>query len=321
VNTWNDAYSPQKTLKSPGKKLQPAGSFDTPPLSPTKRNKTDIAERKAFEASKETFASAFLAELDSTVTNNQISALAATTGGVQLIWSKTLTTTAGRANWKRETIKTRTRPSSDKTTGQDGTVTTVTHKHHASIELSTKIIDNSDRLLNVVAHEFCHLANFMVSNITDQPHGKSFKNWGRLVSKAFADRGVEVTTNHSYAIEYKYIWKCEEVDGGCGREFGRHSKSVDPARHRCGGCKGSLVQIKPIPRKNAATGKGSGYAGYVKKHFAEVKKSLGPGVKHGEVMKALSQKYRAEKDESVEGILKGLEGVKLGDLRSPIEIE
>ncbi|SMR63489.1 unnamed protein product [Zymoseptoria tritici ST99CH_3D1] len=319
VNNWNDTYSPQKTLKSPAKK--PPGPFDTPPLSPTKRTKSEVAERKTFESTKEAIASSFLAELDSTITNNQISALAASVGGVQLIWSNTLTTTAGRANWKRETTRTRSRPNSDKATGQDNTVTTITHKHHASIELSTKIIDNTDRLLNVVAHEFCHLANFMISNITDQPHGKSFKNWGRLVSKAFGDRGVEVTTNHSYVIEYKYIWKCEEGNGGCGREFGRHSKSVDPARHRCGGCKGTLVQVKPVPRKAPASGEGSGYAGYVKKHFAEVKKSLGPGVKHGDVMKALSVKYRAEKDVSVEGILNGLAGVNLGDSQSPTEVE
>jgi hypothetical protein len=81
------------------------------------------------------------------------------------------------------------------------------------------------------------------------------------------------------------------------------------------------VQVKPVPRKAPASGEGSGYAGYVKKHFAEVKKSLGPGVKHGDVMKALSVKYRAEKDGSVESILKGLESVKLGDSQSPIEIQ
>ena len=34
-----------------------------------------------------------------------------------------------------------------------------------------------DRLLNVLAHEYCHLANFMISNIRDNPHGKEFKEW------------------------------------------------------------------------------------------------------------------------------------------------
>ena len=34
-----------------------------------------------------------------------------------------------------------------------------------------------ERLLNVVAHEYCHLANFMISGIKDNPHGKEFKEW------------------------------------------------------------------------------------------------------------------------------------------------
>lgn len=36
---------------------------------------------------------------------------------------------------------------------------------------------SQERLLNVVAHEYCHLANFMISGIKDNPHGKEFKEW------------------------------------------------------------------------------------------------------------------------------------------------
>lgn len=38
-------------------------------------------------------------------------------------------------------------------------------------------------------------------------------------------------------------------DEGCGAEYGRHSKSIDPDKHRCGKCKGVLVQVRPKPRK------------------------------------------------------------------------
>ena len=39
-----------------------------------------------------------------------------------------------------------------------------------------------------------------------------------------------------------------EEEDGCGAEYGRHSKSIDAERHRCGKCKGLLRQVRPTPR-------------------------------------------------------------------------
>lgn len=333
INDWNDQYSPQKPLKSPKKLNLNPNSEDASPTtsprktqSPTKRTKAEIQSRKDFDIRKITLAESFLQELDQVVAQGQIQALAASTGGVQLIWSKTLNSTAGRANWRRETTKTKsTNPSQPPT---------MAHKHFASIELASKVIDDEHRLLNVIAHEFCHLCNFMISGIKDQPHGKQFKIWGAKCSKAFGDRVVEVTTKHSYEIEYKYIWRC--ADEECGMEFKRHSKSIDPKRHRCGGCKNQLVQIKPVPRGGSGNGTPdgmggkietpvTGYAAFVKAHFATLKKSM-PGASHKEVMEALGKKYRAEKagrgpdDAAMDGIAKNLGAVKLKD-RDVIELE
>lgn len=291
VNEWNDQYSPKKDWKSPRKlrlvhedaSTSPTTSPRKPPQSPSKRTKAEMAAKKSWETRKNEIAETFLAELDRTITDHQIQQLATSTGGVRFIWSKTLKSTAGRANWKRETTRTRQ---------SDGT-TTVSHKHHASIELAEKVIDDESRLLNVVAHEFCHLCNFMISGVKDQPHGKSFRVWGRLVTDAFGHRGVEVTTKHSYRIEYKYVWRCEDED--CGTEFKRHSRSIDPARHTCGTCRSRLVQIKPVPRK--VEGGGGGYAAFVKEHFKEVKKGM-PGEGHKEVMEALGRKYREQKKDA-----------------------
>ncbi|KAI7330531.1 hypothetical protein KC315_g5635 [Hortaea werneckii] len=291
VNEWNDQYSPQKEWKSP-KKFDPfseqrkSSSPSASPrkaASPTKRSKAEIEAKKGWEARKHQVAEEFLKEVDDRVTGAKVQDLAKDTGGVRFIWSKTLNSTAGRANWKRETIRTKQ---------LDGT-TTISHKHHASIELAEKVIDDEERLLNVIAHEFCHLCNFMVSGIKDQPHGKQFKEWGRKCTAAFADRGVEVTTKHSYQIEYKYIWQCSNED--CGAKFQRHSKSIDPKRHRCGSCRSSLAQIKPVPRQGGAGGGGAtGYAAYVKQHFAAVKAGM-PGASQKQVMAALGEKYRSEK--------------------------
>ncbi|KAI7509402.1 hypothetical protein KC347_g5278 [Hortaea werneckii] len=291
VNEWNDQYSPRKEWKSP-KKLdafseQPRSSSPSASprkaASPTKRSKAEIEAKKGWEARKHQVAEEFLREVDDRVTGGKVQDLAKDTGGVRFIWSKTLNSTAGRANWKRETIRTKQ---------LDGT-TSISHKHHASIELAEKVIDDEERLLNVIAHEFCHLCNFMVSGIKDQPHGKQFKDWGRKCTAAFAHRGVEVTTKHSYQIEYKYIWQCSNEE--CGAKFQRHSKSIDPKRHRCGSCRSSLAQIKPVPRQGGAGGGGAtGYAAYVKQHFATVKAAL-PGASQKQVMAALGEKYRSEK--------------------------
>ena len=291
ANDWNEQYSPKKILKSPRKleflrsdSQQSPTSSPRKVQSPFKKTKAELEFKKAFETSKHRLAEDFLAELDTVVTNGKVRELAATTGGVHFIWSKTLNSTAGRANWRRETTKTR---------HLDGTSTT-SHKHHTSIELAEKVIDDEDRLLNVIAHEFCHLANFMVSGIKDQPHGRQFKEWGCKCSAAFGHRGVKVTTKHSFEIEYKYIWQCSNED--CGVEFKRHSKSVDPMRHTCGSCRSKLVQIKPIPRKQGgAGGSGTGYAAYVKANFAIVKRSMA-GANQKEVMEAVARKYRAEKE-------------------------
>lgn len=292
VNEWNDKHSPRKAIGSPKKNpFLPSSESASPTSSPkksspTKRTQSEAQAKKDFAARKHALAESFLAELDEVITSGQIAALSASTGGVRLIWSKTLNSTAGRANWRRETTKSRPSPTSPSIT---------TQKHHASIELAEKVIDDEERLFNVLAHEFCHLANFMVSGIKDQPHGASFKAWGSKCTVAFASRGVHVTTKHSYQIDYKYVWRCSTE--GCWAEFKRHSKSIDPLRHTCGSCRGKLLQIKPVPRGSAVPGgKVGGYAGFVKQHFADLKKSLPAGSSQKEVMEAVGRKYREEKE-------------------------
>lgn len=57
------------------------------------------------------------------------------------------------------------------------------------------------------------------------------------------------------------------------------------------------MQVKPVPRGGAVVGgKVGGYAGFVKLHFADVKKSLPVGSSQKEVMEAVGRKYREEKE-------------------------
>ncbi|KAI1541931.1 SprT hypothetical protein [Pyrenophora tritici-repentis] len=327
VNDWTDRHSPTKPIVSPKKQkwredivkmmegvaLEDSSDegYESPTVSPKKKptsrgpvkkkapeitatpNIKQIREqRKAFAERKHAIAEAFLVELDNKISDGRIHELSKPTGGIKLVWSKTLKTTAGRANWRREQIRIRTGPLP--------TDTRVEIRHHCSIELAEKVIDDEERLYNVLAHEFCHLTTFMISEVRNNPHGAEFKSWGRKATAAFTNQGVEVTTKHSYQIEYKYVWECI----ACGYEFKRHSKSVDPARHSCGKCKGRLAQTKPTPRgvgAGAAVGKDgkrekSEYQVFVKENFARVKKDLeleGKDAQMGKVMEALGKEYRA----------------------------
>ena len=232
--------------------------------------------RKDFEAAKRDTAAAFLKELDDTITGGRLAELAASTGGVKLNWSNKLNTTAGRANWKRETVR-----------GGAAGQADVQHRHHASIDISEKVIDNEHRLLNVIAHEFCHLANFMISGITGNPHGKEFKAWASKCSATFSGRGIEVTTKHSYDIDFKYIWRCSD----CMLEYKRHSKSIDPGRHRCGACTGTLQQIKPAPRAGGSR-KASEYQTFVREQM-KVVRAENPKVPQREIMRLVAEKWAA----------------------------
>ncbi len=285
INEWNDAFSLGETPKPRPKVDDDKLDDDLRPKSPNKksqsrRDRAALEAKKEFAQRKHEIADAFLRELDKVITDGKVSEMAKSTGGIKIIWSKTLNTTAGRANWRRETIM-----SGPLVTGSKPAETS--YRHHASIELAEKVIDNKDRLLNVIAHEFCHLANFMVSGVRNNPHGKEFKAWASKCSKSFSHRGIEVTTKHSYAINYKYIWECTN----CGMEFKRHSKSINPLKHQCGSCKSKLVQTKPVPRTNVTVNE---YQLFVKDNMKRVKEE-NPGSPQKEIMGLVGKMYQDSK--------------------------
>ncbi|KAI0367519.1 hypothetical protein BV20DRAFT_1024402 [Pilatotrama ljubarskyi] len=163
------------------------------------------------------YASDFFKELNETVFGGGIPE------NTELVWSKRLLTTAGRAHWRKD---------------RHGT-------HITSIQLAEKVLDCEERIRNTLSHEMCHLACWIISDAPDEQHGSLFKGWAQKVMRKRAD--VEVTTKHDYEIKHKYQWKCED----CEKIYGRHSKSINPEEHVCGGCKGRLVpqfQSRRAPR-------------------------------------------------------------------------
>ena len=299
----DDASSPSTSpSRSPKKKTTSGEGAKT--SSPSKKQqsttqKATTQARKDFDKRKEAMAISFVQELDERISGGEVGRMSAETGGIVVVWSKKLNSTAGRANWRKEVIRS---PSSSNPPSQQSSTADITAafnpstaqepqpkhphprgtRHKTTIELATKIIDSPHRLHNVLAHEYCHLANFTISRVLDNPHGARFKWWARQVTREFgASHGVDVTTKHDYEIAYKFAWICvgvgaagaagggsagsvgadghkqpstspadpeSEENTGCGMLYERHSKSVDVSRHGCGRCKGKLAQIRPRPR-------------------------------------------------------------------------
>ena len=269
VDEWNEEHSPRK----PRSPLVQKCSAKNSPIKKGPKAISGRAAKKVFQDSRHRLAEDFLRELDVKITGGKLASMASSAGGIKIVWTNKLNTTAGRANWKRESMRSK----------QAGTEETVQHRHHASIELAEKVIDNEHRLHNVLAHEFCHLANFMVSGITGNPHGKEFKAWAAKCTKTFAARGVEVTTKHSYDIDFKYIWECSS----CALEYKRHSKSINPERQRCGSCKSMLKQTKPVPRASA---KPSEYQKFVSEQMKKIKEEI-PGTPQKEIMRLVAERW------------------------------
>lgn len=148
VNEWNDKHSPTKEFKITRERsvcsisdddddddLQSYPSFPPRilPLSPSKRNQPEVQRRKMFNAKKHELAASFLHQLDQTITNGQISSLASSAGGVQIVWSNKLQSTAGRAHWREEPIFSES---------SDGARVRTGNRHYAKIEFAEKVIDD-----------------------------------------------------------------------------------------------------------------------------------------------------------------------------------
>jgi hypothetical protein len=163
INEWNDRHSPTREPSFQREKKKNC-SFDdddksskthssiplqSPPLSPrkqpttTKKKKEDqpeVQRRKKFNAEKHELASSFLQEIDQTITDGKITSLTSSTGGIRIVWSNKLQSTAGRAHWKGDAI-------SVVETGDGGTrLEKKEYRHHATIELAEKVIDDEGML-------------------------------------------------------------------------------------------------------------------------------------------------------------------------------
>ncbi|KAK4310369.1 hypothetical protein Pmani_018062 [Petrolisthes manimaculis] len=176
---------------------------------------------------------------------------------------------------------------------------------NARIELATKVIDSPERLRDTLIHELCHAASWIISGYK-AGHGPLWKAWASRAKQTFPDL-PPITRCHSYAIQCRYTYRCTR----CSYSIGRHSKSLDTNKKVCGHCYGRFELLDNNQRTPSASGANSTssaggtdtpampprtpktpgpFALFVKENYGTVKQS-GGGLKHADVMKALSAKF------------------------------
>uniref|UniRef100_A0A2H8TPB7 Acidic repeat-containing protein n=1 Tax=Melanaphis sacchari TaxID=742174 RepID=A0A2H8TPB7_9HEMI len=184
------------------------------------------------------------------------------------------------------------------------------------IELSSKIIDTAERLRDTLIHELCHAACWIFNGISEG-HGPQWKSWANKAMQKFPELPI-IKRCHSYDIQTKFTYKCVK----CGYSFGRHSKSLNLEKKRCGHCYGEFELIKnkinnnPLPNNNFPVvhedplkelyslndvqqkpklpKKLSKFAIFVKENYSRVKRE-NPLSKHGEIMKLLGSQFATTK--------------------------
>jgi len=221
-----------------------------------KRNSSDLNVQN-FKKERIKITSILYKEFNKEIFDNQLPV------DLEIEWSKTLYKTAGRTKMKRNKEKIKS----------------------AKIELSYKVLDDIEKLKNTLVHEMCHVAVFFIDNVEERKHGNHFKYWGRKAESCYSD--IKVTTYHSYKIDYKYKYKCQN----CGHIYGRHSKSIDVKKYRCQ-CSGEIKLMEKLkkdgtPYKKRMEGK---FALYLKENYARIKKE-NQKLSHKDIMSLIVEEY------------------------------
>lgn len=112
--------------------------------------------------------------------------------------------------------------------------------------------------------------------------------WAARAMKVFPD--LNIATCHSYKINYKYQWQCQT----CMKTIGRHSKSINTDRQRCGVCYGVLVLQERLKADGTPAKKRqpSKWLLFCQAHMKDMKQRH-PDKTHAEIMEQLSKRYKA----------------------------
>ena len=96
-------------------------------------------------------------------------------------------------------------------------------------------------LISTLAHEMIHQWQYDI--LKRRPnHGADFR---RMMHRMNQD-GLGITVYHSLDKEVdafaRYAWRCQQ----CGYLYRRQRRTIQPRRHQCGACRGTLKELKPL---------------------------------------------------------------------------
>ena len=153
---------------------------------------------------------------------------------IQIMWSRRLTSSSGM-------FVSRVGPRAKTDDGQD------TRPERRLIRLSLPLLHSllertpcaEQEILSTLAHEMIHQWQFdLLKRRPD--HGLDFL---RKMTEMNRSGLVGVTIYHALGKEVqalsRYAWRCQQ----CGLVYQRHRRSIQPRRHRCGQCQGSLHEL------------------------------------------------------------------------------
>ncbi len=240
VDSDEENYSNDSDVFSDGN--DNASSFDFRHDKDRKLNNSDKRAKSTFRRTREQLAQDYFVEFDRKVFDGKLSA------NTRVVWSNKLRTTAGLTRLKAQRR-------GDEIIGRS-----------AVVELSTKVLEDSQRLRATLLHELCHAAQWLEDGVSKPPHGDIFKKWAKLATRRMPD--IPVTVKHDYEISFKYTWKCVQCHG----LLKRHSRSVNVQKHVCGRCQGRLVEVEADGTKKARPP--SAYNQFIKDNSADVRREL-----------------------------------------------
>jgi predicted SprT family Zn-dependent metalloprotease len=148
----------------------------------TRRKNRLYVSKSAFQKRRRALTTELFAEFNRKAFGGQLES-------VEVIWSTKLRTTAGQTRLKRQ--YTDMRPGNPV-------------KRLATIELSTKVLTDQERLEATLLHEMVHAAAWIVDSVSKPPHGRCFWKWANCAMENVSC--IPITTTHTYEIQYKYAW-------------------------------------------------------------------------------------------------------------------
>jgi|GEM_PF-1873264 len=125
---------------------------------------------------------------------------------------------------------------------------------HREIRLSVPLLAQAfaktsygeHEITSTLAHEMIHQWQYDI--LKRRPnHGPDFL---RKMTEMNRDGMLAITTYHSLQEEVialtRFAWRCRQ----CGRVYRRQRRTIEPRRHHCGVCRGSLQELRAVTRRH-----------------------------------------------------------------------